>query len=1272
MALNLISPSTFTSGVLVGNTITTAGSGNDSVPQFTKVNGVTVSACFEIQSDNAAILISRLTTAERNAMTVTDGMIIYNTSTNMFNLRENGNWIELGAGNGDVTGPNGAVPNNIATFADATGKVIQDSGVNIAQVPPPLGSTFTTVDVTEISELDIISYKSDVGLILAHNTGLDTDSIIMGFFTDSSTPFEHSVLITDGLQAAPTTFSALLELSSDVGALLLSRMHTDNRNALDAENGMIIYNLETNTFDVFQNGSWQTLGIGGSVTSVAAVVPGGSHGLTITGSPITTSGTFTFTLGTELQGLSQLSSSGPNLGLGGIYRTGTGTYVNRALVGTSNQINVSHIDGVLGNPTISIATDPVIPGEVMTLPGGILRPFFPENGMIRYNTLSNQVEAYINGAWRNLFSGVVPPGTVVAVAAESLSSGLTVNVTPVNPIVAAGNIQISLNAELQGLSLASTNGLVTRSGLGTYSRSTIQGTTNQITIINGDGVLGNPAISISPNPIMPGNASILVPRGSQAQRPPGTPLNGGMFRFNLTVNAFEGWNGSNWLSFGSGSAPTDAYYVLGLSHPNLPNAQNLALITGPIIPPPAALGSVLIKKIQIGSTGTLTGAIPGVDYVTVPSFQAVQGQITTIQGQITTIQGQITALQGQVTALNTQINAPFVGLASVVAAHTLAIAALTITAGTALSLATGASNNLNAGQFVVKAKSAGINGPDVQELTALGTGLLFNNPGGILSIVSPGTGYYGPGNPTFLRDTNGVTQNLFMGTPGGNATMTGQDNHGFTIGGMANLTTGSDNTGVGFQVLRAAQTTIRCLAYGTGALFSTLASMDCLAFGTGALENSTANLNIAIGNNAMKFSNTATRNTAVGNNCLESLDNGSANTCFGFDSANALESGINNTIVGGGAGFIGTGFNNCTALGAGALAANSSNEMTAIGSQAISLAVGPTTGTAVGYQALMSCNTDACTAIGHQSQANNQSGTFSTSLGKGTLFNLQSGLHNTAVGNISGLSLIDGNNNTYLGSASGVQNIHGSDNVCVGFGAGQTMQGSNNVVIGSTALTSGATINSSASVVIGNLAGRNQTNYSTCIFIGQLADATVNNLINGVAIGTAATVARDDSIVLGTSTTNVGLGIPAPLNKLHFAGLMQQHSIQSGYTGCEMFKGQNMVQTTGGNGIGLQIVANPSGSNPQAVSVKVEILGLTRDGTSAGYAQSQTGVFFNPGANSIGAFPTITFTGSAGFTGTANWSIIGGTTLTLTVSSAVTNVQWICNFEYFYTTAVNT
>jgi len=86
---------------------------------------------------------------------------------------------------------------------------------------------------------------------------------------------------------------------------------------------------------------------GGSVTSVAAT---GSTGLTVGGSPITSSGTLTFTLGTELQGLSGLAA------LGLVSRTAAGTYASRSVVSGVGTITITNPLGTAGNIGLDLTT----------------------------------------------------------------------------------------------------------------------------------------------------------------------------------------------------------------------------------------------------------------------------------------------------------------------------------------------------------------------------------------------------------------------------------------------------------------------------------------------------------------------------------------------------------------------------------------------------------------------------------------------------------------------------------------------------------------------------------------------------------------------------------------------------------------------------------------------------------------------------------------------------------------------------------------------------
>ncbi len=99
------------------------------------------------------------------------------------------------------------------------------------------------------------------------------------------------------------------------------------------------------------NGQWRVVPWGGgtpAVVHVAAVST--TPDLIITGSPITSSGTFTFSLGADLLAITNLSSTGIAV------RTGSGTWSTVTLVGTNNQITILNGSGVVGNPTIALAS----------------------------------------------------------------------------------------------------------------------------------------------------------------------------------------------------------------------------------------------------------------------------------------------------------------------------------------------------------------------------------------------------------------------------------------------------------------------------------------------------------------------------------------------------------------------------------------------------------------------------------------------------------------------------------------------------------------------------------------------------------------------------------------------------------------------------------------------------------------------------------------------------------------------------------------------------
>lgn len=129
--------------------------------------------------------------------------------------------------------------------------------------------------------------------------------------------------------------------------------------SLDEMNDVVLTTPTTNDILQYNGTTWVNQQVTlGSVSSVAAT---GSTGLTVGGSPITTSGTLTFTLDTGLQNLASFASTGL------LTATGTDTWAARTLTGTANRITVTNGSGVAGNPTVDIASTYVGQNTITTL-----------------------------------------------------------------------------------------------------------------------------------------------------------------------------------------------------------------------------------------------------------------------------------------------------------------------------------------------------------------------------------------------------------------------------------------------------------------------------------------------------------------------------------------------------------------------------------------------------------------------------------------------------------------------------------------------------------------------------------------------------------------------------------------------------------------------------------------------------------------------------------------------------------------------------------------
>ena len=117
--------------------------------------------------------------------------------------------------------------------------------------------------------------------------------------------------------------------------------------------------------------------------------------------------------GNPVIALDGLSASLAGMSGSGLVAVLSGTTVTpRTLVGTADQIDVTNGNALAGNPTVGLASNPVIPGsESIQFPAGgtAQRPASPSNGVFRYNSVLGAFEGYANNAW-----GVIATNTTVA------------------------------------------------------------------------------------------------------------------------------------------------------------------------------------------------------------------------------------------------------------------------------------------------------------------------------------------------------------------------------------------------------------------------------------------------------------------------------------------------------------------------------------------------------------------------------------------------------------------------------------------------------------------------------------------------------------------------------------------------------------------------------------------------------------------------------------------------------------------------------------------
>jgi hypothetical protein len=227
----------------------------------------------------------------------------------------------------------------------------------------------------------------------------------------------------------------------------------------------------------------------------------------------------------------------------------------------------------------------------------------------RYISVSSGLSLTDNGAQSNYVIGVTGALANLNALGNGLVAKTSTNVLA-NRTVTAGTVGLSVSngdgvsgnptVSLTGLPL--TLAQLVNTGVITYDGSvlnprTITGTANQITVVDGSGVSGDPTISITTNPILPGTGAVTLPSGTIPQRPVGSD---GQVRYNSQTSVYEAYSSGGWNTIAFTGAAVDTFSggSTGLT-PSSPQTGNVVL------------GGTL--NVPSGGTGvaTLTGYVKG-------------------------------------------------------------------------------------------------------------------------------------------------------------------------------------------------------------------------------------------------------------------------------------------------------------------------------------------------------------------------------------------------------------------------------------------------------------------------------------------------------------------------------------------------------------------------------------------------------------------------------------------------------------------------------------
>ena len=336
------------------------------------------------------------------------------------------------------------------------------------------------------------------------------------------------------------------------------------------------------------NVSWSST-YAGTVTSVAQSFTGGL--ISVSGSPITTSGTLALTVAGTSGGIPYFSSastwaSSAALAANAIV-IGGGAGAAPATTTTGTGVIAAIGNAVTGSGGIVLQTSPTI--TTPTTSGNVTATGSAARFLADFTNATVNSRFAFQTSTSNSSTGVyaLPNGTSVAASWQAANAA-----DPTN----ASKILIATNGSTDVQLVSGINGTGTYLPLTFYNN----GSEQMRLAVNGNFGIGtnNPAVKLA----ISSTDAILLPVGTTAQRPTGAT---GYIRYNTDLVAFEGYNGTTWNPVGGGATGggTDQIFYLNgqtvTTNYSIPSGQNSGTF-GPI-----SVNSGATVTIPSGSTWSI-------------------------------------------------------------------------------------------------------------------------------------------------------------------------------------------------------------------------------------------------------------------------------------------------------------------------------------------------------------------------------------------------------------------------------------------------------------------------------------------------------------------------------------------------------------------------------------------------------------------------------------------------------------------------------------------